>query len=116
MKLTHGQQVKIAGANWAQAITVGTVEGYAAQYKEDPVAMVKREMSRGHNLAWTNQEAACLSSDYPGKNAAMIAKKEAFGTAPWLVEGQAVEIEGRQYTVHINGVHYSDPVKFVPVV
>lgn len=114
--LVHGQQVRVAGASWAQTITVGTVEGYAAQYNEDPVAAVKRESDRGHNLAWTLLDAACLTSDYPGKAAAMAAKQAAFEAAPVLVDGQRVTIEGRRYTVKIMGLHYSDPIHFVPVI
>lgn len=115
MKLTHGQQVRITGAVWSQAITVGTVEGYARQYNENPVEAVKREASRGYALAWTNLEPGCLSSGHPGKAAAIATKKAAFDSATVLEDGMTVEIEGRQYAVKIMGLVYSDPIHFIPV-
>lgn len=114
MELVHRQQVRVAGAVWSQAITVGTVEGYAKQYNEDPVEAAKCETERGFPLAWTNLESGCLCSGYPGKAAAIAAKKLAFEAATVLENGMAVEIEGRKYTVKIMGLHYSDPIHFIP--
>ena len=115
MELVHRQQVRVAGAVWPQAITVGTAEGYAKRYDEDPVEVVKREIARCHALAWTTLEPGCLCSDYPCKAAAIAAKKAAFEAATVLEDGMAVEIEGRKYKVKIIGLRYSDPIHFIPV-
>lgn len=112
--LTDKQQVKVPGASWVSRIFVGTLEGF---YGNDPAAVaVGMEKSRrlGHDIAWTMNPGSCITADYPGKAEALAKEEAAFEAAPLLTEGQTVSIEGRLYTVKINGLQYSDPVKFVP--
>lgn len=117
--LTHGMQVKMAQFRFSPEVTVGTVEGYAKEYNEDPNAAVERCLRNQkkdpmHQLAWTNKSAGVLTDNYPGKAEEMERKHQNYINAVELVEGEVVEIEGRKYTVKYLG-DYSDPVRFVPV-
>lgn len=115
MKLTHNQTIRVAGFNkYAQRITVGTIEGHAAKYRQDPAAAVAHAIANGHELAWTTQAPAVLTADYPGKDAELDAKRAEIEAAPEIADGDQVEIEGRAYRVRVLGQQYSDPVAFVP--
>lgn len=113
--LKHNQVIRVAGfTRYAQRITVGTVEGYAAEYGENPAEKVKRALNCGHELAWTMQAPAVLTADYPGKDADLNAKRAEIEAAPEIADGDQVEIEGRAYRVRVLGQHYRDPVAFIP--
>lgn len=113
--LKHGEQVKIAGAIWVDHITVGTVEGCTKERKGDVTEALQRAKTNGHEIAWTNKSGYCLTADYAGKAEKIAKDKEAFELATMLEAGEEVEIEGRKYTVKINGLKYCDPISFVPV-
>lgn len=113
--LTHNQTIRVAGfTKYAQRITVGTVEGSAAEYGRNPDEAVKRAIETGDELAWTVQAPAVLTADYPGKDAELDAKRAEIEAAPEIADGDQVEIEGRHYRARVLGQHYSDPVAFIP--
>lgn len=120
--LHHGQQVKMQKNmfKYEPVVTVGTVEGYAREYRENEADAVARCLENqkarpydGHKLAWTNKHAMCLTADYVGKTEHMIAARMAFADCVELIDGETVEIEGRNYTVKYLG-DYSDPIHFIP--
>lgn len=114
--LSHKQEIRVKGFTpLAQSITVGTCRGYAAQYNEDGEASHARALANGHDTAWTNQAAAVLSADYPGKSEALDAARKATAEAPEIEDGQTVEIEGELFRVKVLGERYSDPVKFIRI-
>lgn len=107
-KLTHAQVVRVKGFRNFSRIYVRTQEGLIAQFGDKP--------SNQHGeLAWTIQETAILTADYPGKAAELDAKRAEIAAAIELENGQQVEIEGRDYTVRVNGETYSDPITFRPL-
>jgi hypothetical protein len=112
--LAHNQEIRIKGfTSLAQSIKVGTCRGYAAQYNEDGEVSHARALTNGHDTAWTNQAAACLTADYPGKHEALAAAAKATAEAVEIEHGQTVEIEGELFRVKVLGQRYSDPVKFI---
>jgi hypothetical protein len=122
--LKHGEQVKVVGMKFCPEITVGTVEGYALQYNEDPAEALARNAANAkanpwerYPLAWTNKAASVLEADYAGKAARLAEKQAKFDSATTLAHGELVEIEGRMYTVHVmdRADSVCDPVHFIPV-
>ena len=122
--LQHGEQVKVVGMKFRPEITVGTVEGYARQYNNDPAealalnaANAKASPWTHYPLAWTNKAAGVLVADYAGKAAWLAEKQSKFDSATTLAHGELVEIEGQRYTVHVldRADQVSDPVHFLPV-
>lgn len=122
--LTHNTCVKMEGKQafrYGARVTVGTVEGYAIENRENPAEAVARTLERkrkypyeGHELAWTNAGAAVLMADGPAKDAYYVKLKADLENAVELVDGETVSIENRLYTVQYMG-DYADPVHFVPV-
>ena len=124
--LKDGEQVKWAGIKHQFEVTVGTIEGYARKYNEDPQealdrneAFIKAEpwTAGERSLAWTHKAAGELVADFPGKAAWIQEKRERFANATVLENGELVEIEGRRYTVRVlaRADAVSDPIHFVPV-
>lgn len=122
--LKHGEQVKYTGINWEPVITVGTLEGMVPVYFPTVEAAWENHNNFAANnpwspnpTAWTMKLGACLTANYAGKAAERAAAAEAFKNATVLTEGETVEIEGRQYTVHIHprADQLSDPIHFIPV-
>ena len=112
--LKHGQTVRGAGfSKYAQRISVGTARGYSAEYNENQEEAHQRAISNGHATAWTNQDAACLTADYPGKAEAHAARLKEIAEAVELHNGQKVEIEGEIFAVRLVGSHVSDPIHFI---
>ena len=124
--LKHGDYVKYPGIKYRPEITVGTIEGYARQYNEDPQEALDRNAAYikvnpweagSRPLAWTNKAAGVLVADYAGKEKWLADKAARFEAAVTLENGEVVEIEGRQYTVNVlcraNSV--SDPIHFIAV-
>lgn len=112
--LKHGQTVRGAGFPvYAQRISVGTARGYSAEYNENQEEAHQRAISNGHATAWTNQDAACLTADYPGKAEAHAAHLKEIAEAVELHNGQKVEIEGEIFAVRLVGSHVSDPIHFI---
>lgn len=114
LTLQHNQTVRGAGfSKYAQRISVGTARGYAAEYNRNQDEAHQRALTNGHSTAWTNQEAACLTADYPGKAEAHAAYLKDIAEAVELQNGQQVEIEGEIFTVRLVGSHVSDPIHFI---
>jgi hypothetical protein len=116
VELKHGQEIRIKGfSKYAQRITVGTVRGYAIISGCNPDAEEALCRANQHPEVWTNQEAAMLTEDYPGKAERLNAERAATAAAPEVQEGQTVQIEGRQYLVKVLGEQYANPAAFIPV-
>jgi hypothetical protein len=122
IKLKHGQTVRGEGFNkYAQRITVGTVRGYEAEHGEkykqqvDPEKAHQLAVERGHVTAWTNQDCAVLSADYPGKAEAHAKVLAEIAASVILHNGQQVIIEGETFTVRLAGDRYSDPIHFTRI-
>jgi hypothetical protein len=119
-KLTYGQIVRGEGFTYAQRITVGTVRGYEAEHGKkynvqvDPEKAHQLAVERGHEVAWTNQECAVLTADYPGKAEQLADERAKIDASVILQDGQQVIIEGQTYTVRLVGARYSNPIKFDP--
>lgn len=122
--LYHGQQIRTnMDGQFRPVITVGTMEGYAAQYNETAEKAMAQQIrcleANPHNglcFAWANKSASCLTSDYKGKALALELAAAAYGQAVLVEDGEVVLIEGRIFTVKYMGINYSDPVKFIPVI
>ena len=118
IELTYGQVVRGEGFTYAQRITVGTVRGYEAEHgskynvQVDPEKAHQLAVERGHEVAWTNQECAVLSADYPGKSEELAAARAEIAASLILQNGQQVIIEGQAYTVRLVGARYSNPIQF----
>jgi hypothetical protein len=118
IELTYGQVVRGEGFTYAQRITVGTVRGYEAEHgskynvQVDPEKAHRLAVERGHEVAWTNQECAVLSDNYPGKAEQLAAERAEIAASVILQDGQQVIIEGQTYTVRLVGARYSNPIKF----
>lgn len=41
---------------------LGSVEGYAARYNEDPTKQIERAIAAGHDLYWANKRGTVISS------------------------------------------------------
>jgi len=133
--LTHGMQIRRTDDQYSPVIRVGTVAGMvraefnqsgeAFCYTDEPKASwmesnldkaiesretVTRE--RGHDLYWANLQAACLTSDYPGKDAEMKKKREDYESAPIVEDGEIVILEGRLVKVQYNNPNCSDCIVF----
>jgi hypothetical protein len=113
--------VRGEGFTYAQRITVGTVRGYEAEHgrkynvQVDPEKAHQLAVERGHEVAWTNQECAVLSADYPGKSEELDAARAEIAASVILQNGQQVIIEGQAYTVRLVGARYSNPIQFVRI-
>lgn len=121
LQLQHGQQVRVKGFRYAQAIRVFTVRGsvdeynrtYKPQFPETGDEAIARSIRNGHSInPCCLQDAAVLTDNYRGKQAELDAKAAAKAAAPEITNGETVEIEGQRYTVRVLGEQYSDPVKF----
>jgi hypothetical protein len=107
--LTHNQVIRVKGfRNTSARIRVRTQEGIIAQYGDKPT-------NQHGELAWTHRDTSVLTADYPGKAAELDAKRAEIAAAVELEHGQSVQIEGRNYTVRVNGESFSDPVAFLPL-
>jgi hypothetical protein len=114
LTLQHNQTVRGAGFPvYAQRISVGTARGYSAEYNDNQEEAHQRAINNGHPTAWANQDAACLTADYPGKAEAHAAYLKEIADAVELHNGQKVEIEGEVFTVRLVGSHVSDPIHFI---
>ncbi len=119
--LAHNQQIKMAQFLHNPVVTVGTLEGYVqensdkygSKFSESIEDAMARAKKNNHDIAWTNQSAACLTADYKGKAEDMARRDSAYDNATVLENGEAVEIEGRKYIVKFMG-DFSDPVHFIP--
>ena len=112
--LKHNQTVRGAGFPiYAQRISVGTARGYSAEYNENQEEAHQRAIDNGHTTAWTTQDAACLTADYPGKAEAHALYLKDISEAVELHNGQKVEIENEIFTVRLVGSHVSDPIHFI---
>jgi hypothetical protein len=118
IELTYNQVVRGEGFTYAQRITVGTVRGYEAEHgskynvQVDPEKAHQRAVERGHEVAWTNQECAVLTADYPGKAEQLASERAEIAASVILQDGQQVIIEGQTYTARLVGARYSNPIKF----
>jgi hypothetical protein len=108
--LNHGDKVILNSRKGM----VGTVRGYALEYKEDPDEAVKNELRkqatvRGYrfDMCWINQMATCLYGD----RSEYDRQKKIWSTAINLTDGQEVLIEGQVLKVHYKG-NYSDMADF----
>lgn len=90
---------------------VGTVEGFSAGNTfTTPEQALERARKNGHDIAWAIQQSATITT-----SRAFYAKQaEERARAIRLTEGEAVEIEGRPYTVKFVNARVSDFVKFIP--
>ena len=120
--LKHGQTVRGKGFNkYAQRITVGTVRGYEAEHgskynvQVNPEAAHRLAVERSQVTAWTNQDCAVLSADYPGKAKAHAKVLAEIAASVILHNGQQVIIEGETFTVRLAGDRYSDPIHFTRI-
>lgn len=115
IKLTAGQIIRMTGGSDFKRITVGTCEGFARRYNQDPAASYADSRAKGEETAWTSLEASVLSSDGTSEQrlAAIAVIKEQIAAAPLIENGSTVEIEGRAYLVHYNGPGYADPIRFI---
>ncbi len=120
--LTHLQQIRTTMDEFEPVVTVGTIEGCARTYNENPKnALARNSTHQGKNhhqeypLAWTHKGATCLTSNYPGKDEAMKVKHQSYLEAVLVTDGELVLIEGRAYRAKYLGMRYSDPVRFDPV-
>jgi len=111
MTLVDGQMIVTDSVEGPQYSIVGSVEGYARKYQEDPAIAFKRAVERGHEVAWANKQATviCNSPSFYAHEDAERAK------AITVNAGALVEIEGRRYKVTLTHPRYSDFVKFTPV-
>jgi hypothetical protein len=102
--LSHNQTIRVKGFRPSRSlIRVRTQEGIIAEYGPNP--------SNEHGLlAWTIQDAAVLDR-YQRDDSAKLAE---IAAAPEIEHGQPVIIEGRCYTVKVNGQGFFDPVDFIP--
>jgi hypothetical protein len=94
---------------------VGTVEGSAKKWGENPDEYVKRSLERGHEVAWTMFGGVALYGD---KDYAEKERKERElnrANAIILKEGDEVIIEGRQYTVAIDKRNQIQPFNCDPI-
>jgi hypothetical protein len=113
--LSHNQQIRVASfSHLAQAITVGTIHGYAVQNGECPEVAMERAKKFGHEIAWANQAPAVLTSDYAGKAEDLAAERAKRDAAVVIEDGEQVLIEGVVYKVRVMGERFSDPVHFIP--
>jgi hypothetical protein len=113
--LTHNQIIRVKGFPiYTGRINVRTVEGFAKELGRDPAERLQRAIEHGHELAWTIQATAVLTDDYEGKQADLDAERAKIEAAVEIENGQPVIIEGRHYTVKVNGQQFSDPVAFIP--
>jgi hypothetical protein len=108
--LTHRQFVRMENWSMQEAFEVGTLEGYAAENKEDIAKALERAIRNGHDLAWTINCGTVITNTR-GYYEREEAKK---ANAVVLCEGEAVQIEGRQYKVKVMGKQYADPIHFIP--
>lgn len=60
--LTHDDEVAVKINGQYRPCSVGTVSGYAAEYRDDEAAAVARAKERGHKLFWINPQASVLSA------------------------------------------------------
>lgn len=123
--LVHGQQIRVPAFKYAQRIEVVTLRGLHEKEKYSPhltweefEAREKANCIQSYTTyrpAWTHQDSAVLTANYPGKAELMAKKAEETAAAVAIAEGDHVIIEGVEYKVKITGQRYSDPVRFVPV-
>jgi hypothetical protein len=110
MRLSHGQQVRIAGS--AARIYVGSIEGSCRTSGADLAQATDRHLTRGWPLAWTTRAPYVLEDDHPGKAESLRMEQEQTAAAVVLEHGQQVSIEGRLYRVRLIGGNFSDPIHF----
>src|SRR5665213_1763897 len=95
--LTHNQQIKMnkPAFRYNTVVTVGTVEGYGAEYgksREEAVSKALENMKKfpgmGHTLAWTNKAASVITDNYAGKEADRAKAAAAYNSATVLEENE----------------------------
>jgi len=114
LNLTHGQQVQNSTFRYTPKVTIFSVEGYALANGRDPAEAVAREISNGGRLASSIYSGAMITASYSGRDEEIDAKLIAYAAAPFVEEGDEVEIEGRHYIAHIQGEEHSHPIVFLP--
>jgi len=113
--LSHNQEITVKGFTLASKITVGTARGYAAKYNDNADAAHALAIANGHDTAWTNQKAAILTSNYPGKDEALDLAARNTAAAQVIEDGQVVTIEDEDFQVRVLGQRFSDPVRFIRI-
>lgn len=103
-ELEHGQKITINGRRGI----VGTVQGDAKRYNEDPDVAKNRAIKNGHDLTWVNQEPAMLTSNIEYNKE----RNRSWENVVTIEHGEKVLIEGEELFVKFNG-NYSDMVDFV---
>jgi len=137
--LKHNDQIRRTDDEFSPVITIGTVAGmcrsdferYGEVYcwtddesvegwmEKDIEKAIKIhelvERGRGHDIVWANLHAACLTSNYPGKDEEMLKKREAYANAPVIEDGEIVIIEGRKMRTVYKRRTCSDCIHFEEV-
>jgi hypothetical protein len=121
--LRHGDRVRLA--TWAApydrtTVEVGTVRGYATEYRKDPAEAYARARKNGHEIAWTLHAGTALTDSKAFYAAQRKIEDENLARAVILAPGDTVQIDGEQFVVLVppgntNGVRNSDPIKFQPL-
>lgn len=112
--LKHGDLVRLE--TWRGSLAkVGSVEGFARQYGNDPDAALKREQERGFSIAWINALPTTISAAAHFHQRAKVEHASAIV----LTADEFVSIEGRTYrtrvrTGNINGARDQDALQLVP--
>lgn len=112
--LSHNQQIRVEGFNNWTKMTVGTAQGYATEYGNDPIEALNRAIKFGHDLAYVINHGSTLTGNYKGKEEEMRKKREDITNSIMISDGELVTIEGTKYRVKVMGERYSDPVHFIP--
>ena len=111
--LRPGDMVTAAGFLFAHKVS--SIESFVAKFGWDLDEHLGRAVERGESLAWVNGHIVTLVGDKAAalRNAEKARRDREAATV--LKNGDLVEIEGRRYTVRINGERYSNPFKFVKI-
>lgn len=104
IELGHNSLVIINGRKG----TVGTVKGYAREYREDDKAAREKAMEKHEKLAWVNQEPGMLCGD-PGY---YEEERKKWKDAIQIEDGDVVMIEGEKWVTHWIG-NYATMVEFL---
>lgn len=78
-----------------QRVHFGTIEGYAAEYREDAVEAIARAIKNGHELVWAGLEATVLYGD----KSAYAADRAKWANAVVLSIGDSVIIGDGIYRI-----------------
>ena len=107
-------------ANWNGCTArVNTARAYAILNERCPDKAEKACREFGHDVVWTMYSGGTLMADGPAKDAHYAKLDSDFKRAMILEDGDAVEIEGKSYTVKFNRGNTgefpvnSDPIRFV---